>query len=112
MVQSSRTPVVDMTALDTDTDTDLDTNNSAPADSPPPRVCRGAWVRHRFSDEFQWIHGSRNGEVEVVVEEEVPIDDFRLSAAFHHAFASLDEVNLEKEFCHRATVSLARTSQQ
>ena len=44
------------------------------------------------------------GEVEVVVEEEVPIDDFRLFAAFHHAFASLDEVNLETEFHHRATV--------
>ena len=44
------------------------------------------------------------GEVEVVVEEGVPIVDFRLSATFHHAFASLDEVNLETEFRHRATV--------
>ena len=44
------------------------------------------------------------GEVEVVVEEEVPIVDFRLSAAFHHGFASLDDVNLEIEFRHRATV--------
>ena len=44
------------------------------------------------------------GEVEVVVEEEVPIDDFRLSAAFHRGFASLDDVNLETEFRHRATV--------
>ena len=38
------------------------------------------------------------------MEEEVPIDDFRLCAAFHHAFASLDEVNLETVFRHRATV--------
>ena len=39
MLQSSRTLVVDMTALDTvDTDTDSDTDNSAPADAPPPQV--------------------------------------------------------------------------
>ena len=36
MVQSSRTPVVDMTACDTETDHDSD--NSAPADALLPRV--------------------------------------------------------------------------
>ena len=53
---------------------------------------------------FNGSHGPETGEAEVVVEEEVPIDDFRLSAAFHHDFASLDDVNLESEFRHRATV--------
>ena len=53
---------------------------------------------------FNGSHGPEMGEVEVVVEEEVPIDDFRLSAAFHHGFGSLDDVNLETEFRHRATV--------
>ena len=36
VVQSSRAPVVDMTACDTEID--HDSNNSAPPDAPPPRV--------------------------------------------------------------------------
>ena len=48
VVQSSRTPVVDMTAFDTETDHDSD--NPAPADAPPPRVWNEASVEESDTD--------------------------------------------------------------
>ena len=48
VVQSSRTPVVDMTACDTEIDHDSD--NSAPPDAPPPRVWNEASVEESNTD--------------------------------------------------------------
>ena len=66
VVQSSRTPVVDMTALDTDTDPDTD--NFAPADAPPPRVWNEGSARQEsdtdFLMSFNGSTGPEMGEVE------------------------------------------------
>ena len=55
-VQSSRTLVVDMIALDTDTDPDTD--NSAPADAPPPRLWNEAAGQESETDSLMSFNGS------------------------------------------------------
>ena len=99
VVQSSKTLVVHMTTLPTLIQTQsimpLQTHHHHHHQFGTKRF-RGAGVRHRFSVSMDPM-APRWGE-------DVPIDDFRLSAAFHHGFASVDDVNLETESRHRATV--------
>ena len=52
VVQSSRTPVVDMIACDTETD--HDSNNSAPADAPLPRVWNEASLVESDTDSLEF----------------------------------------------------------
>ena len=109
MVQSSRTPVVDMTACDTETDHDSD--NSAPADAPPPRVWNEASVEESDTDSLE-LDGESDtvslpGSV-VPLEEEV-VDSGPTNFTQHRremsaAFRELDACELRPLFECRAHV--------
>ena len=110
VVQSSRTPVVDMTACDTETDHDSD--NSAPADAPPPRVWNEASVEESDTDSLE-LDGESDtvslpGSV-VPLEEEV-VDSGPTNFTQHRremmsaAFRELDACELRPLFECRAHV--------
>ena len=119
MVQSSRTPVIDMTAFDTENDHDSD--NSAPTDAPPPRVWNEA--QDLEGDVALTADGHNNlgmsgsdtesvGAVSdvslrapsVMSEPEAPVEEVTISAAIREALRSLDTVDVGNIFRRRASV--------